>query len=183
MDVEYDPKANNSKLIFHYLDEIKDENGNKLPKNILTDNVSRVYIIVVNNKIYKIGQSSDKKGIKGTLNIYKDGGVKGRPSVRSYGIFHFLMEEIKKGHKISFYMIYQNSLKGDIKGLFKIHENQDIQISPKIIEERCLADFLAKENGKYPIWNLQERGEDWPKLIKTIHKNILDKSLNKGRNN
>ena len=179
MDVLYDEKENPDKLIFKYLENIRDENNIKLPNDILKMNVSRVYIIVVNGDIYKIGQSSDKGGIKGTLAIYKDGGVKGRPSVRSYGIFHLMMEQIKKGSKIEFYMIFQNDIKGKIKGLFKEYNHQNIRISPKIIEERCLLDYKIYENNKFPLWNLQEQGKDWPDIIKKIHSDIYNKSLNK----
>lgn len=177
MDVYYDKGKDPSRLVFHYLENLVDENNQKLPQSILKKNVSRVYLIVVNDQIYKIGQSSDKSGIKSTLSIYKDGGVKGRPSVRSYGIFYFLLQEKKKGSKIEFYMIYQDHIKGAIKGLFKIYDNQNISISPKIIEERCLLDFREKENGKYPIWNLKEQAQDWPDLIKKIHSDIINISL------
>lgn len=177
MDVDYNKNQNESKLIFNYLNDLRDEKNNKLPKNILTTNVSRVYMIIVNKEIKKIGSSSDKGGMKGTLAIYKDGGIKGRPSVRSYGIFHLLMEEVKKGSKIEFYMIFQNEIKGTIKGLLKEYEEQNIHISPKLIEERCIIDYRNIENGNYPEWNFQEQGKDWPDIIKKIHSDIYNESL------
>lgn len=68
---------------------LKDENGKALPQSILTSNVARVYLIVVDGEIKKIGGSQADGGIKSTLSIYRDGGVKGRPSIRSFGIFRF----------------------------------------------------------------------------------------------
>ena len=103
-DVKY--IEGSTKLDFVYLKNIKDEKGNLLPNNILTKNYARVYLIVVDGYIKKIGASQDKGGMKGTLNIYKDGGVKGRPSIRSFGVWYFLYNTILQGKKIEFYMIY-----------------------------------------------------------------------------
>ncbi len=81
-DVEY--VKDRTKLNFNYLKDLKDENNQSLSQNILTQNVARVYLIVVNGEIKKIGGSQADGGIKSTLNIYKDGGVKGRPSIRNF---------------------------------------------------------------------------------------------------
>ncbi len=54
-DVEF--VENSTKLHFNYLKVITDENGAVLPKDILTKNYSRVYIIVVDGVIKKIGAS------------------------------------------------------------------------------------------------------------------------------
>ncbi len=83
-DVEY--VKDSTKLNFNYLKDLKDENNQSLSQNILTQNVARVYLIVVNGEIKKIGGSQADGGIKSTLNIYKDGGVKGRPNIRSFGV-------------------------------------------------------------------------------------------------
>lgn len=83
-DVEY--IKDQTKLKFKYLNPIFDEQGKKLSQQILTQNVARVYLIVVNGIIVKIGGSQSNGGIKNTLQIYQDGGVNGRPSIRSYGV-------------------------------------------------------------------------------------------------
>jgi hypothetical protein len=72
-------------LKFNYLKDLKDENGISLNQNILKENVGRVYLICVNSEIKKIGGSEDAGGMKGTLNIYRDGGLNGQPSPRSIG--------------------------------------------------------------------------------------------------
>ncbi|WP_139452223.1 type II restriction endonuclease [Campylobacter armoricus] len=161
-----------TKLNFNYLKDLKDENNNSLPQSILTENVARVYLIVVDGEIKKIGGSQDKGGIKGTLSIYKDGGVKGRPSIRSFGIWYFLYHTILQGKKIEFYMIFQENFEKDIKGLFGYHKIKNASISYKFIEECCNKDYLAFENSKYPDWNVQEQGMDWPEDIKNLHAEI-----------
>ena len=50
-DVELVP--NSTKLNFNYLNDLKDENGQKLPQSILRENYARVYIIVVDAEIKK----------------------------------------------------------------------------------------------------------------------------------
>lgn len=61
-DVEY--VKDSTKLNFNYLKDLKDENNQSLSQNILTQNVARVYLIVVNNEIKKIGGSQADGGIK-----------------------------------------------------------------------------------------------------------------------
>ncbi|MHB9296682.1 hypothetical protein PilKf_02457 [Pillotina sp. SPG140] len=175
-DVEY--IENSTKLYFKYLKNLKDENGNEIPQDILRRNYARVYIIVVDGEIKKIGASQDKGGIKGTLAIYQDGGIKGRPSIRSYGVWYFLYHTILQGKKIEFYMIYHDDFEMDIKGLFGYHKIANANISCKLIEECCISDYLSKENNKYPEWNVQEQGRDWPQGIKIEHSKITEKSLN-----
>lgn len=176
-DVSWDGKG--PKLSFDYLDNLRDENGNPLDQSVLTQNLSRVYLIVVDGIIKKIGCSEDKGGMKGTLRIYMDGGVKGRPSVRSFGIWYWLFHTITQGHKIEFYMIYQENFSAKVKGLFGYHNVHNASISAKLLEECCVSDYLNVENNKYPDWNVQEQGADWPQEIKTAHADILTKSAGK----
>lgn len=169
-DVEF--IAGSTKLNFNYLRNLKDENGKNLPQNILTQNVARVYLIVVNGEIKKIGGSQAEGGIKSTLQIYQDGGVKGRPSIRSFGVWYFLYHTILTGAKIEFYMIYQPNFEHKIKGLFGLKSVPNAYISYKLIEQCCVDDYLSKENGKFPEWNVQEQGMDCPLEIKNEHAEI-----------
>lgn len=50
-DVEF--VEGSTRLNFNYLKNLKDENGKSLPQSILTQNVARVYLIVVNDEIKK----------------------------------------------------------------------------------------------------------------------------------
>jgi hypothetical protein len=175
-NVEY--VEGSTKLKFNYLKELKDENGKKLEQNILTKNYARVYIIVVDSEIKKIGASQDKGGIRGTLQIYQDGGIAGRPSIRSYGVWYFLYHTVLQGKKIEFYMIYHDDFEMEIKGLFIYHKVLNANINCKLIEECYIRDYLLNENGKYPEWNVQEQGADWPQEVKIEHLKITEKSLN-----
>ena len=168
-----------TKLTFEYLKDLKDERGNSLPQSILRENLARVYLIVVDGEIYKIGGSQDKGGIKGTLQIYQDGGVKGRPSIRSFGIWYFLFHTITQGHKIEFYMIYQDNFTAKVKGLLDFHIVHNASLNYKLLEECCAIDYRKEENGQYPQWNIQEQGADWPQDIKIEHSNIMKKSTEK----
>lgn len=178
-DVEF--VAGSTKLNFNYLKDLRDENGKSLPQSILTQNVARVYLIVVDGVIKKIGGSQAVGGIKNTLEIYKDGGVKGRPSIRSFGVWYFLYHTILSGAKIEFYMIYQENFEKEIKGLFGLKNVKNAYISYKLIEECCVADYLACENGKHPDWNVQEQGKDWPLEIKNEHAEIQKKAQSRAK--
>lgn len=178
-DVEF--VAGSTKLNFNYLKDLRDENGKALPQSILTQNVARVYLIVVDGVIKKIGGSQAVGGIKSTLQIYQDGGVKGRPSIRSFGVWYFLYHTILSGAKIEFYMIYQENFKKEIKGLFGLKTVKNAYISYKLIEECCVADYLACEGGKHPDWNVQEQGKDWSDDIKNQHANILKNAQSRNK--
>ncbi len=74
-DVEY--VKDSTKLNFNYLKDLKDENNQSLSQNILTQNVARVYLIVVNGEIKKIGGSQADGGIKARSIFIKMGESKG----------------------------------------------------------------------------------------------------------
>lgn len=173
-DVEF--VKGSTKLNFNYLKDLKNEKGEPLPQKILSENVARVYLIVVDNEIKKIGGSQAVGGIKNTLEIYRDGGVKGRPSIRSFGVWYFLYHTILEGKKIEFYMIYQENFEKEIKGLFGLKKVSNAYISYKLIEQCCIDDYLEKENGEFPEWNVQEQGMDWPLDIKNQHAELQTKA-------
>ncbi|WP_033773693.1 GIY-YIG nuclease family protein [Helicobacter pylori] len=176
-DVEY--VEDSTKLNFNYLKDLKDENNQSLPNSILTQNVARVYLIVVNDEIKKIGGSQADGGIKSTLNIYRDGGVKGRPSIRSFGVWYFLYHTILTGAKIEFYMIYQPNFETQVKGLFGFHAIKDASISYKLLEQACLTDYRNSSDDALPEWNVQEQGKDWPNDIKDEHAYITQEAQNR----
>ncbi|RVZ40243.1 GIY-YIG nuclease family protein [Helicobacter pylori] len=176
-DVEY--VKDSTKLNFNYLKDLKDENNQSLSQNILTQNVARVYLIVVDGEIKKIGGSQADGGIKSTLNIYKDGGVKGMPSIRSFGVWYFLYHTILTGAKIEFYMIYQPNFETQVKGLFGFHAIKGASISYKLLEQACLTDYRNNNNDALPEWNVQEQGKDWPNDIKDEHANTTQKAQNR----
>ncbi len=176
-DVEY--VEDSTKLNFNYLKDLKDENNQSLPKSILTQNVARVYLIVVDGEIKKIGGSQADGGIKSTLNIYRDGGIKGRPSIRSFGVWYFLYHTILTGAKIEFYMIYQPNFETQVKGLFGFHAIKDASISYKLLEQACLTDYRNNNHDALPEWNAREQDKDWPNDIKDEHANTTQKAQNR----
>ncbi|PDW79214.1 GIY-YIG nuclease family protein [Helicobacter pylori] len=180
-DVEY--VKDSTKLNFNYLKDLKDENNQSLSQNILTQNVARVYLIVVDGEIKKIGGSQADGGIKSTLNIYKDGGVKGRPSIRSFDVWYFLYHTILTGAKIEFYMIYQPNFETQMKGLFGFCVIKDANISYKLLEQACLTDYRNNSHDALPEWNAREQGKDEhanttqkaQNREKAVHRKAIDK--------
>ncbi|GAA7497797.1 hypothetical protein MMM109_13280 [Helicobacter pylori] len=73
-DVEY--VKDSTKLNFNYLKDLKDENNQSLSQNILTQNVARVYLIVVNGEIKKIALKQ-MVGLKARSIFIKMGESKG----------------------------------------------------------------------------------------------------------
>lgn len=157
-DVVLDKEHRKRHIKFIFPKKILDEKRKELPLNILKDNSGRIYLIVVSNKIMKIGRSHSKGGIKNTLSSYQ-GGMQGGPSIRTYGVHILLKEELEKGKKAKIYMISSKKSKMRIRGLFNatyIETNPDILD----IETKCKEDYKSKE-GSYPPWNFQENGEIW----------------------
>lgn len=61
-DVEF--VEGSTRLNFNYLKDLKDEKGNPLPQSILTQNVARVYLIVVNGEIKRLGEVKPMVALK-----------------------------------------------------------------------------------------------------------------------
>lgn len=140
---------------------------------------SRIYIIVVDGEILKIGASQSDGGIKNTLSIYRDGGVKGRPSIRSYGIYFLINQALRDGHKVQVYLILEPKVDANIIGLNKtkkIKTNISVFEAEKLCKDEYF-EYPHNENEKYPVWNFQENGKDWPEEIKEAHAHIIQESL------
>jgi len=156
-DVILDKEHPIRKIKFVFLNEIYDEHNKKIDSKILRDNSGRVYIIVSDNIIKKIGGSESKGGIKSTMSFYQ-GGLQGGPSIRSYGIHILISEELEKNNKVEIYMITSEKRKMKVKGLF---DEKEIEVGAfRDMENRCKEDYKSVE-GKYPPWNFQENGTIW----------------------
>ena len=147
-------------------------NYENIDNKILKDDAGRVYLLVRNGEIMKIGGSVSKGGIKSTMSFYVSANT-GRPSIRSFGINQLVYEAIKKGEEVSVYMITSEQVSAPVKGLFGA-ETQSISAF-KEMEEKCLADYVASQ-GKFPSWNYQEAGKPWEQYIQEEHATILTKS-------
>ena len=142
-------------------------------KSVLKDNSGRVYIIVSNGIIKKIGGSQSKGGIINTFSSYK-GGLSGKPSIRTYGINVLISEEMKAGNKVEIYMIVSPVVKAPVKGLFS-EDSIDVAAF-KEMENKCVEDYKIT-TGDYPDWNFQESGRKWPSFVNEGYVNQLNKSV------
>jgi hypothetical protein len=162
---------------FIFLKDIKDAKGTKIDSGILRDESGRIYLIVSNKKIMKIGGSECKGGIKTTMSFYQ-GGMQGGPSIRTYGIHILIKEELEKNKKVEIYMISSTKAKMRVKGLF----SEDVmEVSAfRDMERKCKQDYISREK-KLPPWNFQERGEMWRQdiLLGLSEHNSKRKSLNR----
>ena len=164
---------------FNYVENLKDEHGKKLNKNVLRTRVGFVYLIVVDGLIKKIGGSQDKGGIKSTRNFY-EGTMQGGPSIRSYGIHLLIDIELKEGRKVEFYVIVSKEAETEIKGLFGRHKEKIVAF--KEMEEKCNEDYKSV-TGKYPVWHFQSRdkgkGHRWPEWIRKSYEKYRQDTFNK----
>lgn len=150
-------------------------NYENISKDVLKDNAGRVYLLVKEGKIMKIGGSISKGGIKSTMSFYVSANT-GRPSIRSFGINQLVYEATLKGEKVSVYMITSEQVSAPVKGLFG---SETLTISAfKEMEEKCIADYVASEDN-FPAWNYQEAGKAWEQYIQEEHAAILTATASK----
>ena len=140
-----------------------------LPREVLQNDSGRVYLLVVNNTIKKIGGSVSKGGIKATMSFYS-GGTTGRPSIRSFGICTLIERELLEGNRCEIYMIQSEQVMAPVSGLFGTRDH--LVSAFKEMESQCVSDYLKIE-GTYPDWNYQEAGKPWEAYIQEGHAKLL----------
>lgn len=172
-DVVLDKKHKKNHIRINYLSELIDEKGNKVNKSILKNDAGRVYIIVVDGVIKKIGGSQSKGGIKATLSFYQSA-MQGGPSLRSYGIHLLIKEALEKDKSVEIYLITSKSVRALVKGLFS-EERKGTSVF-KEMEDKCKEDY-KKIEGDFPEWNYQERAVPWPKRIHESYVRLLTKRV------
>jgi hypothetical protein len=127
----------------------------------------RIYLIVVDGFIYKIGSSESKGGIKNTFGSYA-GGLGGSPSLRTFGIHLLIQEQLDAGKKIQIYALFIEPVLVVVRGLLSSVEKITFpQI--KEMEDLCREDY-KKYHHKYPRWNFQENGEKWYDYIQLAYR-------------
>jgi len=146
-----------------------------ISKDVIRDNSGRVYLLVVNDIIKKIGGSVSKGGIKSTMSFYESANC-GRPSIRSFGIQQLIVEALESNNKVEIYMITSEQVEAPVKGL--LGKSINLISAFKEMEEKCLQDYVNIE-GQYPEWNYQESGKPWETHIQQLHANQLDQSIKK----
>ncbi len=147
------------------------------PKDkILKDKRGRVYLLVVNGLIYKIGGSQAVGGIKSTIQSYTNC-MKGSPSDRTFNIHKLIRRELDLGNNVELYMITAEPVTAPIPGLFGI--TQGITCPFKEMETQCVKDYFQSQ-GCYPKWNFQESGNQYPQeLVEEFVNFKMKKTKNK----
>ncbi|KKT16334.1 MAG: Type II restriction endonuclease [Parcubacteria group bacterium GW2011_GWB1_43_6] len=147
-----------------------------LNNKVLTDNSARVYLIIQDGVIKKIGGSASKGGIKATMIFYVSA-MTGSPGVPRF-VAHLLIEKaLRSKSKVELYMITSPKTLAKVSGLFG-HKKVEIA-SFKEMEDLCKSDYFSKE-GKYPDWNFQENHEPYPPELARKH-NLYHQRRLKGR--
>ncbi len=136
-----------------------------ISKDVLNDDVARIYLFVVDGIIKKIGGSSGKGGIKNTMNFYVSA-MTGSPGVPRFVIHLLIAEALEKGKKVELYMITSPKVLATVNGLFG---SKKVEIASfKEMEDFCKSDYYSIEH-RYPDWNFQENHEPYPVELAQKH--------------
>ena len=132
-----------------------------LSNKILTDDAARIYLIVQDGIIKKIGGSASRGGIKATMMFYVSAmtGSPGRPRF----IVHLLIHgALVNGSSVELYMITSPRVSARVHGLFG---SKQVEIaSHEEMEDLCKSDYYSKE-ARYPEWNFQENSTSYPREL------------------
>jgi hypothetical protein len=135
-------------------------------KEIQKQENGRIYFLVVNGEIFKIGSSACEGGIKTTFAFY-EGGLGGSPSIRTFGIHVLIQQQLDAGHLVQIYALFIEPITIQISGITSVKEvvtYPDI----KVLEDLCREDYKLVY-GKYPQWNFQENADKWPDEINAAY--------------
>ena len=131
---------------------------------------ARVYFILVDDVVVKIGGSNAKGGICGTINPYCSGN-QGRPSDRTFGVNYKIHKILKEGSKVELYAQWLSPKKVEVPTISK-KVKINVSFSYKPMEERCIKEY-KKLHKKFPNWNFQEDNREWPKHIREARQKLL----------
>jgi hypothetical protein len=129
-----------------------------ITKETLRNENGRVYFLTNNEEIKKIGGSQCKGGIQSTLASYL-GGMYKNNSPRTYCVWNYIRQEIKKGNKIEAWVIIAPSVTALIPTMSGFIE-KSVPIDFHEIETACVKEYLEKEK-KFPFLNMQESQGRW----------------------
>lgn len=146
-----------------------------LDNKILTDDSARVYLIVQDGIIKKIGGSASKGGIKATMMFYITS-MTGSPGVPRF-VLHLLIEEaLRRKSKVALYIITSPKVQAVVNGLFGPKKMKIASF--KEMENLCKSEYFFREK-RYPDWNFQENREDYPSELAKKHVGYHQERLNK----
>jgi len=115
-------------------------NKHYITKKEYEDDIPRVYLIVVNNTIKKIGGSSGRGGIKTTISFYENA-AQGSPGPVRFIIHQLIGKELEKNHNVEIYMITSPKVEAEVSGLFKKFKTEIASF--KEMEDRCKLDYVV----------------------------------------
>jgi hypothetical protein len=148
----------------------------------MSNKQGRIYsfVEVINGEmvnILKIGKSSDKSGLNGTIGCYSSA-LSGTPGQNRFCMHHMIYDKLNNGSQIKVYVRFVESVKKIINGLFSEIE-MEIPLDVTYVEQLCLSDYKIVF-GDFPEWNFQERGETLPiDLMENFGIFISNKKKNK----
>lgn len=129
-----------------------------MSKQQLRDIRGRVYAIVVDGVIEKIGGSQDKGGIQGTLGWYLNGWAKGN-SERTYCTWNFFRKNLEEGKTVEIWCVWAPMVTATIPTMTGSMQ-KSMPIDFHTIEKAFNDEYFQIE-GRHPTLNMQESGERW----------------------
>ena len=124
----------------------------------LRDIRGRVYAIVVDGFIEKIGGSQDKGGIQGTIGWYLNGWAKGN-SERTYCTWNFFTQNCNAGKLVEIYCVWAPMVTATVPTMTGQITLQ-IPADYHIIEKAFNNEYYKAEKS-HPTLNMQESGKRW----------------------
>ena len=129
-----------------------------IDKQLLKDGRGRVYAIVVDGEICKLGGSQAKGGIKATFDAYCGGFAYGM-SPRTYAVWNYLSQKIDSGCTVEIYCVWADTITVPVPTMTG-SVTQTIAVDFHAIEKNFVDEYVQIE-GKYPELNMQESGRKW----------------------
>jgi len=151
-------------------------NDPKMSKEKLKDKRGRVYLLVVDDIVKKIGQTDDNSGIK---NVAGYGvGNAGKPSDRTTGIHYYIGKQLLNNHKVSFYCMWCPKAIIISHGFNQCDEKKSVagSFSAKDLENHYIKLHTEKTT-RLPELNYQEDFKRWDNSIQEINKLLKSKQL------
>lgn len=134
------------------------------------------YCFVINDIIYKIGQTDSRSGIKGAMDFYI-GAMTGEPGPSRFVCHLLIAEQLLLGNKAEVYVVMLSEpIKINLPGLYGFEDVETLTAS-KYIEALCINEFKLQNNHTLPIWNTQEQGASYPELEKKLHADFKAKII------
>lgn len=129
-----------------------------MTKDQLKDKRGRVYAIVVDNVIEKIGGSQDAGGIQGTIGWYLNGWTKGN-SERTYCTWNFFTQSILAGKNVEIYAVWAPMVDVEIPTMNGVI-TKTLPVDFHTIEKAFNDEYYEIEKN-HPTLNMQESGKRW----------------------